>query len=208
MYSASPPSVISPMMASRSHKCTWWRLQNSHSPQWISVSTATRSPIFRSVIALPSRMTVPTNSWPMTIGAWRPVIGLGRSAGGMNSGPCVYSSRSVPQMPHHAMRSLTSSGAGASGSGNSSMRMSCLACHTAAFMSWPSLLNPIRERRDITITRQHHHGPGLASGGGQGADEQIRVGRVFGHQAPVHRETTAGSISAVRRAASSGPMLP
>ena len=36
----------------------------------------------------------------MTIGACRPVIGLGRSAGGMNSGPWVYSSRSVPQIPH------------------------------------------------------------------------------------------------------------
>src|SRR5690348_9264113 len=53
----------------------------------------------------------------------------------MTIGPIAYSCRSVPQMPHQSGRMSTSPAPGPRGAATSSMRMSCSAWKTAAFIS-------------------------------------------------------------------------
>ena len=214
MYSARPPSVISPMIASRSHRCTWCRRQKGHSPQWISVSTATRSPTCRSVTSRPSPHHGAHELMADHHRAHaRPVIGLGRSAGGMNSGPCVYSSRSVPQIPHQEIASRTSSGAGASGSGNSSMRISSSRVPDCGFHRSP----PSRpQQAGVRPNDDTMQSPGIMTSGraalpvaAERRTKSRRIGRYFRRPCPsASARPRPARFAATSSAASSGLILP
>src|SRR5690349_17911741 len=90
----------------------------------------TRSPARTPSTSGPTSTTRAENSCPSVCGRVTPVSGCGVT--GVTIGPTVYSWRSVPQMPHQATSTRTSSPALMTGSGTSSSRMSALPWNRAA----------------------------------------------------------------------------
>ena len=128
--SARPPGRAMPIEAHRGHSTGVCSRQARHRPHDSNPSMATSCPGSSPSTPSPTSRTRPDTSCPMIIGAWSPVSGCGSV--GMMIGPSVYSSRSVPQMPHHSTATRTSSGPGTGASSTSSRRTSRRPCHRSA----------------------------------------------------------------------------